>query len=313
MEITSPKPSTTALLAALALVAFAANSVLCRLALGEAAIDPASYTAVRLIAGAVTLAIIAHCLRKGYSSRTATNWTSAAMLFLYAVSFSFAYISLSTGVGALILFAAVQITMVGIGLYRGERPRPSEWFGLFIALIGLVYLVSPGITAPSPLGSALMATAGFAWGIYSLGGRGASDPVAATTANFLRAAPLAVAVVLLWLSHLRVTPAGLLFAVISGAVTSGVGYVIWYAALKGLTATRAATVQLAVPVIAAFGGVVLLSEEITLRLLLSAVAILGGVGLAVTSHEASVRPQEFSSKHHIDEMLSVRFKHSRRP
>lgn len=280
----------------LALVAFAANSVLCRLALGEAAIDPASYTAVRLIAGAITLAIIAYCLRKGYSSRIATNWTSAAMLFLYAVSFSFAYISLSTGVGALILFAAVQITMVGIGLYRGERPQPSEWFGLVIALGGLIYLVSPGIAAPSPFGSALMATAGFAWGIYSLRGRGAGDPVRATTANFLRAAPMSLIVVALWHSHLKVTPMGLLWAVISGAVTSGIGYVIWYAALRGLTATRAATVQLSVPVMAAFGGVVLLSEEITLRLILSAVAILGGVGLAVSSRQPSVSLQRVPSK-----------------
>lgn len=281
MEITSPKPLTTALLAALALVAFAANSVLCRLALGGMAIDPASYTAIRLIAGAITLAIIAHGLRKGYSTRPATSWTSAAMLFLYAVSFSFAYISLSTGAGALILFAAVQITMVGIGLYLGERPQPTEWCGLILALIGLIYLVSPGITAPSPLGSVLMATAGFAWGIYSLRGRGASDPVGATTANFVRATPMALVIMLFWLSHLDVKLMGLLLAVISGAVTSGVGYVLWYAALKGLTATRAATVQLSVPVIAAVGGVLFLSETLSARLLLSAVIILSGIALAI--------------------------------
>lgn len=289
MEIASPNRSTTPLLAVLALVAFAANSVLCRLALGDAAIDPASYTLVRLFAGAIALALIALFSRRPSSTRSGASWTSAAMLFLYAASFSFAYISLSTGVGALILFASVQITMVGIGLYRGERPQPSEWVGLFIALIGLIYLVSPGMTAPPPVGSALMATAGFAWGIYSLKGRGAMDPVRTTTANFLRAAPIALATLFLWLSNLKITPPGLFLAVISGAVTSGIGYVIWYAALKGLTATRAATVQLSVPVIAAFGGVVFLSEEISLRLLLSAVAILGGVGLAVSSHTAGAK------------------------
>jgi drug/metabolite transporter (DMT)-like permease len=293
MESASPKSFTTALLAALALIAFAANSVLCRLALGETAIDPASYTAVRLIAGAITLAITAPCLRRRSSTRNAASWMSAAMLFLYAASFSFAYISLTTGVGALILFASVQITMVGIGLYRGERPQSSEWFGLFIAFIGLMYLVSPGITAPPALGSALMATAGFAWGIYSLQGRGAIDPVRTTTANFLRAAPMALAVVFLWLSNLKITSPGLFLAVISGALTSGLGYVIWYAALRGLTATRAATVQLSVPAIAAFGGVVFLSEEITFRLLLSAVAILGGVGLAVSRHAESAKGEIF--------------------
>jgi len=280
----TPKPLTTALLAVLALAAFAANSVLCRMALGETAIDPATYTAVRLIAGALTLAFIVYVVHYGSSRSRAPSWTSAAMLFLYAASFSFAYISLSTGIGALILFAAVQITMVAVGLYHGERPQLSEWFGLIIALSGLIYLVSPGITAPSPLGSALMAMAGFSWGIYSLRGRGEGDPAGATTTNFLRAAPMALVVVLLWHSHLKVTPTGLLLAVVSGAVTSGIGYVIWYAALRGLTATRAATVQLSVPVIAAFAGVLFLSEEITLRLFLSAVAILGGVGLAVSSH-----------------------------
>jgi drug/metabolite transporter (DMT)-like permease len=289
MEIASPNRTTTSLLAVFALVAFAANSVLCRLALGDAAIDPASYTVVRLIAGALALALIALFSRRPSSATSGASWASAAMLFLYAASFSFAYISLSTGVGALILFASVQITMVGIGLYRGERPQPSEWVGLFIALIGLIYLVSPGMTAPPPVGSALMATAGFAWGIYSLQGRGAIDPVRTTTANFLRAAPIALAMLFLWLSNLKITPPGLFLAVISGTVTSGIGYVIWYAALKGLTATRAATVQLSVPVIAAFGGVVFLSEEISLRLLLSAVAILGGVGLAVSSHMAGAK------------------------
>lgn len=281
MEIAGLKPSRTAFFAVLALVAFAANSVLCRLALGEATIDPASYTVVRLFAGAMALALIARVSSRPSPAAGVPGWTSAAMLFLYAASFSFAYISLSTGVGALILFASVQMTMVGIGLYRGERPGLSEWSGLFIALLGLVYLLSPGITAPPLLGSALMATAGFAWGIYSLRGQGAIDPTHATTANFLRAAPMALAVMFLWLPNLKFTPWGFLLALISGAVTSGLGYVIWYAALRGLTAARAATVQLSVPVIAAFGGAIFLSEAITLRLFLSAVAILGGILVAV--------------------------------
>ncbi len=204
------------------------------------------------------------------------------MLFLYAVTFSFAYISLSAGTGALILFASVQITMIAVGLSTGERPEILEWLGLFIAISGLIYLVSPGTTAPSILGSVLMATAGIAWGIYSLRGRGASDPVGVTTDNFLRTVPLAIGVVLLWLPTLTITPMGFLWAALSGSITSGVGYVLWYAALPRLTATRAATVQLAVPVLAALAGVFVLSEAISLRLVISAVVILGGVGLAVS-------------------------------
>ena len=185
------------------------------------------------------------------------------MLFLYAVTFSFAYISLSAGTGALILFASVQITMIAVGLYTGERPEILEWLGLFIAISGLIYLVSPGITAPSILGSVLMATAGIAWGIYSLRGRGASDPVGVTTDNFLRTVPLVIGLILLWLSTLAITPIGFLWATLSGSITSGVGYVLWYAALPRLTATRAATVQLAVPVLAALAGVFVLSEAIS--------------------------------------------------
>ena len=217
------------------------------------------------------------------------------MLFLYAVTFSFAYISLSTGTGALILFAAVQITMIAVGLYTGERPEISEWLGLFIAIAGLIYLVSPGITAPPILGSVLMAAAGIAWGIYSLRGRGAGDPVGVTTDNFLRTVPLAIGVVLSWLPILIITPMGFLWAALSGSITSGVGYVIWYAALPRLTATRAATVQLAVPVLAAVGGIAVLSEAITLRLIISAVVILGGVGLALSRHNSVAKRQEPSA------------------
>src|SRR5262245_64943888 len=223
-------------LTVLALIAFAANSVLCRLALGESAIDPASYTAVRLITGAVTLWLITVFRRNGSLGKSGGNWISAAMLFLYAVTFSFAYISLSAGTGALILFASVQITMIAVGLYTGERPAILEWLGLFVAIAGLIYLVSPGITAPSIVGSLLMATAGIAWGIYSLRGRGAGDPVGVTADNFLRTVPLAIALVLLLASTLTITPIGFVWASLSGSITSGVGYVLWYAALRGLTA-----------------------------------------------------------------------------
>jgi drug/metabolite transporter (DMT)-like permease len=271
-------------LTVLALLAFAANSIFGRLALGGLSIDPASYTFVRLATGATSLWIIARWRHLDPAGISASTWTSGAMLFLYAVTFSFAYISLSTGTGALILFASVQITMLGVGLYRGERPRPAQWLGLFIAIIGLIYLVSPGITAPSPLGSLLMGTAGAAWGIYSLLGGGAKDPVITTSGNFLRTVPMALIILLPWLSSLNITPKGFLWAALSGSITSAIGYVIWYAALRGLTATLAATVQLSVPVIAALGGVVFMSEQLTSRLIASGTTILAGVGLAIWSH-----------------------------
>jgi drug/metabolite transporter (DMT)-like permease len=294
MQRSPAKGIATAALTVLALIAFAANSVLCRLALAEPIIDPASYTAVRLITGAVTLWIVAAFRRGGSLGKSGGNWISAAMLFLYAATFSFAYVSLSAGTGALILFAAVQITMIAVGLYTGERPDILEWLGLFIAISGLIYLVSPGITAPSVLGSVLMASAGIAWGIYSLRGRGATDPVGVTTDNFLRTVPFAVALILLWLSTLTITPMGFLWAAVSGSITSGLGYVLWYAALPRLTATRAATVQLAPAPLAALGGVIVLSEAISLRLVVSTVVILGGVGLAISRPRIAAKPQEQS-------------------
>jgi drug/metabolite transporter (DMT)-like permease len=294
MQRSPAKGIATAALTVLALIAFAANSVLCRLALAEPIIDPASYTAVRLITGAVTLWIVAAFRRGGSLGKSGGNWISAALLFLYAATFSFAYVSLSAGTGALILFAAVQITMIAVGLYTGERPDILEWLGLFIAISGLIYLVSPGITAPSLLGSVLMASAGIAWGIYSLRGRGATDPVGVTTDNFLRTVPFAVALILLWLSTLTITPMGFLWAAVSGSITSGLGYVLWYAALPRLTATRAATVQLAPAPLAALGGVIVLSEAISLRLVVSTVVILGGVGLAISRPRIAAKPQEQS-------------------
>jgi drug/metabolite transporter (DMT)-like permease len=296
----SSRGATTATLTVLALIAFAANSVFCRLALAEPIIDPASYTAARLITGAVALWIIVVLRRNGSFGKSGGSWISAATLFLYAVTFSFAYISLSAGTGALILFAAVQITMIAVGLYTGERPRILEWFGLLIAIAGLIYLVSPGVTAPSTGGSVLMATAGIAWGVYSLKGRYASNPVLITTDNFLRTVPLAIAVALLWSPVLTMTFRGLLWAALSGSITSGVGYVLWYAALPRLTATRAATVQLTVPVLAAIGGVTVLSEAVSLRLVISAVVILGGVGLAVSYQKPRRERQEPSASRGLE-------------
>ena len=271
-----------------ALVAFAMNSVLCRLALGAAAIDAASFSTIRLLSGACTLLLITVLFKGNVSSLGRGNWTSAALLFLYAIAFSLAYINLTAGTGALILFGSVQATMLIVALRSGERPHPLEWAGLFLALIGLVYLVLPGLAAPQPVSSALMAMAGISWGFYSLRGRGTRDPLIDTTNNFIRALPFVVVVNLIMLRDVHISTKGFLFAVLSGAVASGVGYVVWYAALRELTATRAATVQLLVPVLAAMGGVMLLSEEISMRLLLSALMILGGVGLALAGRKVSV-------------------------
>ena len=255
----------------LALVAFAANSILCRRALGRGAIDPATFSTIRLAAGAITLVAIA-------------RWTrgSAALLFLYAIPFSFAYVSLGAGTGALILFASVQVTMVAFALSSGERLHVLQWTGLMLAVGGLVYLVLPGLTAPSPAGCALMMTAGISWGFYSLRGRRAANPLVETGGNFVRAVPLALLVSVATSTHFDLRSEGALLAIASGALTSGLGYVAWYAALNGLTATRAATIQLAVPVIAGAGGVLFLSEPVTARLIVAAIFILGGVGLAVS-------------------------------
>ena len=275
----------TALLTALALVAFAGNSILCRMALGARLIDPAGFTAVRLGSGALTLWLVV-AIRSGGLPRLAGQWGSAAALFLYAAAFSLAYITLGAGTGALILFGAVQLTMILAGLRAGERPRLAEWLGLALAASGLVVLVRPGLTAPSPAGSALMATAGVAWGVYSLRGRGSTEPLRNTAGNFLRALPLALLMLLVAGRGAAWDPRGVLLATVSGALASGVGYAIWYAALPALTATRAALVQLLVPVLAAAGGVVVLGEAIPLRLPVAAALVLGGVALAITSHRS---------------------------
>lgn len=264
----------TAALAATALVAFAANSVLARLALRTGAIDPASYTSIRLAAGALTLLLLAR-------GRLGGSWASAALLFLYAAPFSFAYLRLTTGTGALILFGAVQATMIASGLGSGERPGAREWTGLLIALAGLVWLVLPGLDAPPLVAAGSMALAGIAWGIYSIRGRRGGTPLLATAGNFVRSAPLALALSAATLPTAHVTLPGALLATASGALASGLGYAVWYSALPDLSATRAATIQLAVPVLAAFAGVAVLGESVSLRLITAAGLILGGVGLTI--------------------------------
>jgi drug/metabolite transporter (DMT)-like permease len=263
-----------------ALIAFATNSVLCRMALWESAIDPAGFTAVRLASGAVTLLLVSAVFRGKPGSMPGGSWASGAALFIYAAAFSFAYVSLSAGTGALILFGAVQATMILFALWSGERLRAQGWIGLVLALAGLVYLVSPGLEAPSAAGSALMAAAGISWGIYSLRGRNGADPLAATTGNFVRTLPLVAGLSVLALQKSTLSTKGILLAAASGSAASGLGYVVWYFALRGLAATQAATVQLAVPVLAALGGVIFLSEDISMRLLLSAIMILSGIRLA---------------------------------
>jgi len=275
------KTSTALILTCIAMLAFAANSVLCRLALGAAAIDAASFTTIRLSSGAAMLMLLAAGRRREIISGQRGSWRSAVMLFLYAGAFSFAYQNLSAGTGALILFASVQLTMLLYAIFSGEHPGAAEWFGLALAFGGLVYLVSPGLTAPPALNAGLMAIAGVAWGVYSLRGRGASDALGVTAGNFLRSAPFAIIATLVTIGTGHATQRGVVLAILSGALTSGIGYAIWYAALRNLTATRAALVQLSVPVIAALGGVALLNENVTARLVIASVLVLSGIALAV--------------------------------
>ncbi len=276
-------------LTAVAMLAFAANSLLCRLALQQRGIDPASFASIRLVSGALTLAVIVR-FRAARLSPGHADWLAATMLFAYVAFFSFAYLTLPAGTGALILFGAVQLTMLIVGLRSGEMFGPVAWLGLALAVAGLVYLVSPGVAAPPFLGAALMAIAGVAWGVYSLRGRGVADPLAATAGNFTRAVPLALLLSLLFVANAYADAAGVALAIASGALTSGIGYVIWYAALSKLSAMRAATVQLSVPLIAAFGGVAFLSEAITPRLVAASVAILGGIALVLSNRSQKPRP-----------------------
>lgn len=266
------------------MVAFAANSLLCRAALKQTAIDAASFTFIRIASGAVTLWLIA-AVRKP-ERKIGGNWPSALALFTYAATFSFAYVSLSAGTGALLLFAAVQATMILWGFYNGERLHLPQLVGLALALCGLVVLVFPGLTAPPLISSGLMIGSGIAWGVYSLRGKAEQDPARATTGNFIRALLLAAVLAIASISSMRVDRAGISYAILSGAIASGLGYVIWYTALPGLKAATAATVQLSVPVLAATAGILLLGEPPTLRFALAAIAVLGGIALVVINRPA---------------------------
>lgn len=275
----APRPLRLFLLTSLALLAFAGNSLLCRIALGPAGMDAASFTAIRLVSGAVVLAFILK-LRSAPAVGQG-SWPSALALFAYAAAFSFAYVSLTAATGALLLFGAVQASMIGHGLWTGERFSPVQWLGLLLAVGGLLGLLLPGLSAPPLAGSLLMLGAGVAWAVYSLRGRGAGDPTAVTAGNFLRAAPMGLLLVVIFHAQLSLNPVGVAYAIASGALASGLGYVVWYTVLPSLPATHAATVQLCVPVIAAVGGIFLLGETPSLRLVFAAIAILGGIALVI--------------------------------
>ncbi|WP_137821533.1 DMT family transporter [Pseudomonas sp. D(2018)] len=280
----------TLLLTALAMLAFAGNSLLCRLALKETAIDAASFTAIRIASGALMLWLL---LRLRHTPLASTgNWRAALALFVYAAAFSYAYLQLDAGAGALLLFGAVQLCMVVFGLLRGERLNPQQTLGFALATGGLVVLLLPGATAPPLVGGLLMLLAGLAWGVYTLLGRQAGLPLAATAGNFIRALPFAALLLLPFIDQLTLDLPGLIYALLSGALTSGIGYAIWYSALPGLGALQAASVQLSVPVLAALGGALLLGETISLRLVLVSLAVLGGIALVLRAKLQGVVPQK---------------------
>jgi drug/metabolite transporter (DMT)-like permease len=263
------------------MLAFAGNSLLCRLALKQADIDPASFTTLRLFSGALMLWI----LLRQQKSAPAGNWPSAIALFVYAAAFSFAYTRVEAGTGALLLFGAVQLTMLLYGLLHGERLSRWATAGLLLALGGLIALLVPGVTAPSLEGALLMIASGIAWGLYSLRGRGIANPLAATAGNFLLASIPALLISLVLIAHSHADLEGALYAVLSGTVTSGIGYALWYTALRGLSSLHAATVQLSVPVLTALAGTLILGEALTLRLLLTSLAILGGIALVLSARQ----------------------------
>ncbi len=270
-------------LTSLAMLAFAGNSLLCRVALRDTGIDAASFTTIRLVSGALMLWLIVRISHGAHSGRG--DWLSALALFVYAAGFSFAYVSLPAATGALLLFGAVQATMIGRGLWAGERLRNIQLAGFVLAVGGLVGLLLPGLSAPPLAGSLLMLSAGVAWGVYSLRGKGAIDPLGTTAGNFLRSVPITLALTVLLFSKMHADSAGAWYAVLSGAITSGIGYAIWYTALPALKAAQAATVQLSVPVIAALGGIAFLGELLSLRLVLASIAILGGIVLVITERQ----------------------------
>jgi drug/metabolite transporter (DMT)-like permease len=278
-----------------ALIALAGNSVLCRLALGGQIIDAASFTVIRLMSGIVILSLIL-LINKSLHSRTVLptdssevnhkkstgSWLAGFMLFLYAITFSYAYISLDTGTGALILFGAVQISMILVGLWSGNKLHYAEWLGIMMAFMGLVYLVIPSLSTPSMSGFILMAISGVAWAVYSLLGRASTNPIDDTAYNFLRTLPFILLCVLFTYDQVNLSTQGLWLAIISGAITSGLGYILWYMALRELSVTQAAVIQLLVPTLAALGGIIFVNELVSLRFVLSSVLVLGGILIVVT-------------------------------
>jgi drug/metabolite transporter (DMT)-like permease len=274
----------TSLLSCLALIAFAANSVLCRLALDNRSIDASSFTVIRMLSGVIVLFIIFKLKATKNEVLSKGSWSASIALFIYAISFSYAYLSLDTGTGALILFGSVQITMIFVSMISGARLHITEWGGAVIAFTGFIYLVFPSISTPSLYGFVLMTISGVSWGFYTLTGRSTKNPLMDTTYNFIRTIPFVALLAIITTDYANYTHEGIVLALLSGGITSGIGYTIWYIALRGLTSTQAAVIQLSVPVIAAMGGVLFVSEALTFRLIISTGIVLGGILIVVLGH-----------------------------
>ena len=282
-----------------ALIAFAGNSVLCRLALGQGLIDASSFTSIRLLSGIVSLLVISLILVKGNvvsavqelkKQNSLKTWLASLMLFVYAVTFSYGYISLDTGTGALILFGLVQLTMIIIGALYGNKLHFAEWLGIALAFVGVIYLVMPSLSTPSLLGFILMSLSGIAWAVYTLLGRGSKQPIMDTTANFFRTIPFVLVLIVLTFEYREITDWGMIFAILSGAITSAVGYALWYLVLKDISVTQAAVVQLLVPILAALGGVLFVSEPISIRLIISSLLVLGGILTVIMGRRYYTKP-----------------------
>lgn len=267
----------TILFTVLALLAFAGNSILCRLALNEGAIDAASFTSIRLLSGALFLLLLVGIKAKEKLWLSKGKWLSACLLFLYAIAFSYSYVDIDTGTGALILFGSVQVTMVLFSFFKGHKLILAEWFGLIVAFSGLLVLLLPGAATPTISAFLLMVLSGFAWAFYTIAGRDSKTPLLDTAGIFIKTIPLITLLTLGTYEHMKISNEGVLLAVLSGVVTSGLGYAIWYAALAKLSVTQAAIFQLTVPIIAAFGGVLFSHELITAQLLVSSLLVLGGI------------------------------------
>ncbi|MDE1152136.1 MAG: DMT family transporter [Micavibrio sp.] len=267
------------ILTLLSLLAFAGNSFLSRLALKGQGMDAASFACIRMVSGALTLWLLTQLLSR--NGKPGGNWTSAIWLLIYALPFTFAYVTLPAASGTLLSFGMVQLTMIGAGLWRGERLSSRQWCGLALAIGGILALLLPSASTPPLRPSIMIMVAGLGWGVYSLRGRSSSDPLRDTAGNFLRAAPLCLVCCLPFLSGVKWEPHGAVYAVLCGVVTSALGYVIWYQALQKLSATVAATVQLSVPIIAAMLAVAFLGEPLTMRFMLTSITVLGGIALVI--------------------------------